>query len=594
MPSIGVFFEVEGPDTLPGDALSVVGSLPELGKWNFDARQGSNLSTNAFMYPLWTTLHPVSIAYDEGEVGSEELKFQYKYTIFKSSTGVVKRWEDDIKDRMVSVPLKADTLFLVTDSQFNQMSTPTVCETTMEEMKKRWASFVPDWITLPQMKECMGDFADTFMLTPHVPSLHGFAIEEEFGALSPLRPVDLQTASPAKQTPPELQSPSVSSMTHVPESPESNEAKNDRELRDVSVSTDCSQLLDRSEYEAALQEIDALRMESQVLRQGRASTETHDLSTECSQHDYKDEYEASRKEVCALRTENQSLREAQASRDVRDVSTECFQHDYKDEYDEASRKEIDALRSENDSLREAHVARDVKDVSTECSQHDYKNEYEAARKEIDMLRAENQAFQEAKVERELRDASTECSQPDWEAEYKAALEEINALRTQITVLREVKVEGDMRDVSTDCSQQGLEDEYEAALEEVDALRTENDELREENKVLRERWEELLGMQNSEAHTAPASAGSSMTTETTTISAPPTPLSLPTGFRFAPGELLQVLARLRREVDSRAAHYSNENSQGLRRSQTLPTPQRSAPAARTERALLAPAVSAEAP
>mmetsp|Transcript_38695 Transcript_38695/g.111836 ORF Transcript_38695/g.111836 Transcript_38695/m.111836 type:complete len:592 (-) Transcript_38695:53-1828(-) len=564
MPSIGVFFEVESADTLPGDAVSVVGSLPELGGWAFDARRGNHLSTNAFMYPLWTTLHPVSLEYDEA--CGDQLTFQYKYTIFKSSTGEVKQWEDSILDRSVTVPLKEDTLFLVVDSKFNGPGAPTVSTTTMEEMKKRWASFVPGWIQLPKLQACLGGFADSLMLSPRPPGLQGFSDLAAWSVPSP--PGTKAHAAP------ELRSPSASSISHG-EAVESEGAKSDRELHDVSVSTDCSQQAHREEYEAALEEIDALHAENLALRMAMAEREVQDVSGDCTGGSYKDELEAANRQIEALRAENHVLCEASRPAVTRDAATECSESDCRGEC-EVARSEVEALRAEVEALREARGGPVMVDAATECSQQDVRKEYEAARLEIEALRAEVRVLQEARAAPASRDASTECNQRDYREEYGAARAEIEALRAEVQACREASSERAVQGAATRCDH-----EEDGAHDEVGAFRAENLALREEVRELRERLAELLGMRpgGEQQVAAAASSGGSVGAA---ASAPTTPLRFPTGLRFAPevpsapGELARVLARRRREVDSRATHYSNDDSSGkaapqlVRRSRTMPT------------------------
>lgn len=62
MPHIGVLFEVRRVETRPGEAVSVVGSRPELGNWDpFWAASGLSMRTGATQYPCWAMPAPVWI-----------------------------------------------------------------------------------------------------------------------------------------------------------------------------------------------------------------------------------------------------------------------------------------------------------------------------------------------------------------------------------------------------------------------------------------------------------------------------------------------------------------------------------------------------
>merc|ERR550534_2652335 len=59
MPAVGVVFELGAAETLPGEAICIVGSAPELGAWDAAAGAAVRMRTHSLLYPRWTTLEPL-------------------------------------------------------------------------------------------------------------------------------------------------------------------------------------------------------------------------------------------------------------------------------------------------------------------------------------------------------------------------------------------------------------------------------------------------------------------------------------------------------------------------------------------------------
>mmetsp|Transcript_112305 Transcript_112305/g.322853 ORF Transcript_112305/g.322853 Transcript_112305/m.322853 type:complete len:405 (+) Transcript_112305:103-1317(+) len=282
MPTVGVLFEVDSADTLPGEVVSVVGSLSELGRWKFDLEQGVYLSTNAFMYPQWTGLHPVWLHYEEQDCTEGALTFQYKHVLLHSGGRTVKKWEDGIPNRTVSVSLVPSSLWLITGVTFNKPATPRVTRTSMAQVRERWASFVPEWMALPKTTpRAIGLSPDKFMLTPRVPEIGHFAsprrysIEAEFSVMSPKVMQRLKFESPHRQRRPRLRSVSAASSKSSSASSTSacssdSEGEACGKLRDNDGDSSGSSPPERDyrrECERALEAVDALRQENRRLRE---------------------------------------------------------------------------------------------------------------------------------------------------------------------------------------------------------------------------------------------------------------------------------------------------------------------------------------
>jgi len=144
----------------------------------------TQMSTNAFMYPQWTLLRPVWFEYTEG--GDSTMAIEYKYVVSSGGRLGSSGWERIAGNRRLEVPLEPGALWLVTDARFGDISPASIVPTTMAEAKARWASFVPDWMSLPEMVRL---HPDRYMLTPRIPlrELGGEChsdIASEAGALS--------------------------------------------------------------------------------------------------------------------------------------------------------------------------------------------------------------------------------------------------------------------------------------------------------------------------------------------------------------------------------------------------------------------------
>lgn len=190
---VGILFEVRHAETRPGELVSVVGDLPELGAW--DAYTSSlQLHTGSACYPLWATLTPrqveigpvdgscpgtpwedskdkdigneacaeTPLAEEEeepeeadvwgsprvplqaggfGRLSSTVLHIQYKYVKDRRQlrdNGPSILWESSIANRSVAIPLEPGSVWIVSDAKFNDSREPAkLTRTTLIEILAR-------------------------------------------------------------------------------------------------------------------------------------------------------------------------------------------------------------------------------------------------------------------------------------------------------------------------------------------------------------------------------------------------------------------------------------------------------------------------
>lgn len=99
------------------------------------------------------------------------------------------KWEAG-ENRRAELPLQDGALWLIADAGFGRCSPASVSQTSMQEVRSRWASFVPEWMA----SQVARGGPDRFLLTPRVPlqavdEAEIFDIESEFSLLSPRAPL---------------------------------------------------------------------------------------------------------------------------------------------------------------------------------------------------------------------------------------------------------------------------------------------------------------------------------------------------------------------------------------------------------------------
>ncbi|CAE8685835.1 unnamed protein product [Polarella glacialis] len=182
---VGVLFELRHADTRPGEVVSVVGSRTEMGSWDCYT-SGLQLRTGASCYPCWAMLAPVWVKPESldgsmsssmdrqlseesafsnypgtpgperepaatscGESGVVEdasapdlpqvLHVEYKYVKdrrqLKDHEGPSIQWEDSIVNRSVTLPFEPGSIWIVSDSKFNDArEPPRITRTTLVEI----------------------------------------------------------------------------------------------------------------------------------------------------------------------------------------------------------------------------------------------------------------------------------------------------------------------------------------------------------------------------------------------------------------------------------------------------------------------------
>eukprot|EP00928_Gymnodinium_smaydae_P087133 TRINITY_DN71465_c0_g1_i1.p1 TRINITY_DN71465_c0_g1~~TRINITY_DN71465_c0_g1_i1.p1 ORF type:complete len:260 (-),score=34.77 TRINITY_DN71465_c0_g1_i1:238-960(-) len=162
---ISILFELRQAETSPGEFISVVGSLPELGNW--DAYTSAMpLQTGRACYPLWSMNGPLPIILNAEECpetpsgstssddidcwenaarrppaiesATETLRFEYKYIKDRrhcGGHGQSIQWEDGISNRVVSIPAEPGSIWVLSDAKFNDAhEQPRLKRTTLLEI----------------------------------------------------------------------------------------------------------------------------------------------------------------------------------------------------------------------------------------------------------------------------------------------------------------------------------------------------------------------------------------------------------------------------------------------------------------------------
>mmetsp|Transcript_30297 Transcript_30297/g.56783 ORF Transcript_30297/g.56783 Transcript_30297/m.56783 type:complete len:242 (+) Transcript_30297:121-846(+) len=188
MGRLGLLFELRHAETRPGEMVTVVGARTELGAWDCYT-SGLQLRTGASCYPCWAMLAPVwvspgtsdssaslcrsqdldtpghsiasprivrdaSVIPEEPEVvssgdsgeaeashASQFIHIEYKYVKDRRQVkdcGPSIQWEDSIANRMVSLPFEPGSIWIISDSKFNDVrEQPRIVRTTLVEILAR-------------------------------------------------------------------------------------------------------------------------------------------------------------------------------------------------------------------------------------------------------------------------------------------------------------------------------------------------------------------------------------------------------------------------------------------------------------------------
>lgn len=195
MPHIAVIFEIRRAETRPGEVVSVVGSVPELGDWDpFDCDAAPlQLHTSTAQYPRWGMTAPVQIELSSGgddggaemaerwdadfeeevddctfsvpespcgtisQVTSAEglpptqfVRLEYKFVRDRRQLkegGPSIQWEECIPNRRVMIPREHGSIWIIADSAFNQAGEPQVSRRTLTEVLARRRDLDPEWTT---------------------------------------------------------------------------------------------------------------------------------------------------------------------------------------------------------------------------------------------------------------------------------------------------------------------------------------------------------------------------------------------------------------------------------------------------------------
>eukprot|EP00928_Gymnodinium_smaydae_P057364 TRINITY_DN40615_c0_g1_i1.p1 TRINITY_DN40615_c0_g1~~TRINITY_DN40615_c0_g1_i1.p1 ORF type:complete len:242 (+),score=40.18 TRINITY_DN40615_c0_g1_i1:103-828(+) len=162
---ISVLFELRQAQTRPGEFISVVGNLPELGSW--DAYTSAvPLQTSHAYYPLWSMNGPINIGMpgdeqepdvisDESDIEAswdelarkrkngaqrtpETFWFEYKYIKDRRQVqdgGPSVEWEDGIANRSITISAEPGSIWIISDAFFNDSRKPAkVKRTTLLEI----------------------------------------------------------------------------------------------------------------------------------------------------------------------------------------------------------------------------------------------------------------------------------------------------------------------------------------------------------------------------------------------------------------------------------------------------------------------------
>mmetsp|Transcript_2861 Transcript_2861/g.4120 ORF Transcript_2861/g.4120 Transcript_2861/m.4120 type:complete len:241 (+) Transcript_2861:72-794(+) len=187
MGRLGLLFEMRHAETRPGETVTVVGARTELGAWDCYT-SGLQLRTGASCYPCWAMLAPVwvspetsdssaslcrsdldtpghsvasprivrdaSVIPEEPEVvssgdsgeaeasqASHFIHIEYKYVKDRRQVkdcGPSIQWEDSIANRLVSLPFEPGSIWIISDSKFNDVrEQPRIVRTTLVEILAR-------------------------------------------------------------------------------------------------------------------------------------------------------------------------------------------------------------------------------------------------------------------------------------------------------------------------------------------------------------------------------------------------------------------------------------------------------------------------
>lgn len=167
MSLIGLLFELELANTLPGVSVFILGIRVESGAWLMFPDPVEQLCTAACRYPRWTAPRIVRFECPEARPGDTHLNIEYKHVVSHITAVSKVRWEGIAENRQVVLSLEPGSLWLVTDAESGRLPAPSASRTSTLEPRSRCASFTPDWLSLPPAPR---PSPDHFALTPRLPS----------------------------------------------------------------------------------------------------------------------------------------------------------------------------------------------------------------------------------------------------------------------------------------------------------------------------------------------------------------------------------------------------------------------------------------
>lgn len=216
MPQVGILFEINHAESLPGETVRVVGNRPELGAWDPSSAASSGaqedtlqLRTGAVRYPRWSTVTPTWMDFDEEELLDQmelEVEFEdiipdgwmggrkhsmgsstdsstatppshasssalcfpvmeveYKYVKDSrqlSTVGSPFSWEQGA-NRRVAVPMEPGSMWLVSDAHWSTDQPPTISRIVQAELLARCMELDPDHITKTKSMKCSLKYAQS-------------------------------------------------------------------------------------------------------------------------------------------------------------------------------------------------------------------------------------------------------------------------------------------------------------------------------------------------------------------------------------------------------------------------------------------------
>lgn len=207
MPAVGVIFELRRAETRPGEAICICGSHKETGCWDATAELTTNLQlrTSDSEYPRWYLRSPVWFSFErklQAGISTPSFSLEYKYIRDRKALdiqGPRYRWEDSSSNRKVIIPYEDGSIFIVSDSCWNDADVPAVVKRWLAPIQPGKApqtvgkQIVPNLnlagppgeIFVPMTPR--GQTFVSYILSPRRKEADNFEIETEFNALDSAR-----------------------------------------------------------------------------------------------------------------------------------------------------------------------------------------------------------------------------------------------------------------------------------------------------------------------------------------------------------------------------------------------------------------------